>query len=57
MKTESYASVIRSLRGVNMNERARARAEAGARASAAIIELLVGVAGIVGLRAKQSEQA
>ncbi|HYH43172.1 MAG TPA: hypothetical protein VD867_14455 [Burkholderiales bacterium] len=57
MKSESYISVLRGLRGINMNQRDRARAEAGVLASATIIELLAGMAGMVGLRAKNSQPA
>ena len=45
MNESTYTSVLRELRGINMNERDRARAEDGVRKSAVIVELLVGVFG------------
>ena len=56
MKTESYSTVLRGLRAINMNTRDRARAEAGLHTSAVIVELLAGMAGLVGLRSKSVEQ-
>jgi hypothetical protein len=55
MQKDLYSSVLDGLRGINMTMRQRARAEAGMRASAAIIEMLVGMAGLVGLRSKQTQ--
>ena len=55
MQTEFYSSVLNGLCAINMNVRDRARAEAGVRTSAAIIETLVGMAGLVGLRRKQTD--
>ena len=52
MKTEFCSSVLRGLSDIHMNERDRARAENGVRKSAAIVELIVGVASYVGLRSK-----
>jgi hypothetical protein len=55
MQKDFYSSVLDGLHGINMTMRQRARAEAGMRASAAIMEMLVGMAGLVGLRSKQTE--
>ena len=55
MQTDFYSSVLDALRGINMNTRQRARAEAGVRTSAAIVEVLVGMAGLVGFRSKSTD--
>ena len=52
MNESFYTSVLRELRGIQMNDRDRARAEDGVRKSAAIVELLVGM---FGRRADQAD--
>ena len=55
MQTDFYSSVLNALHGINMNTRQRAQAESGVRTSAAIVEVLVGMAGLVGLRSKSTD--
>ena len=52
-----YHSMLRDIRGINMNERDRARAEDGVRKSAALVDFLMGMAGIVGVGEKQDKKA
>jgi hypothetical protein len=52
MQTESCSSVLRGLSGIHMSERDRARAENGVRRSAALVDLILGVASYVGLGSK-----
>ena len=47
-------SMLRDLRAIKMSDRVRVQAESGVRASAAIVEALLGMASYVGFRAKQS---
>ena len=54
MQTDLGSSVLRGLRGIQMSDRDRARAENGVRKSAAIVELLLGVAGYMGFRSKHA---
>ncbi len=52
MQTELCSNLLRGLSDIHMSERDRVRAENGVRRSAAIVELIVGVASYVGLRSK-----
>lgn len=52
MQTEFCSSVLRGLTDIHMTDRERTRAENGVRRSAAIVELILGVANYVGLRSK-----
>ena len=51
-----YHSMLQDMRGINMSERERARAEDGVRKSAALVNLLVGMAGFVGVGEKQDKK-
>ena len=56
-KESFYRSMLRDLRSIKMNQHQRTRAEEGVRQSAAIVELLLGVAGYFGAREQQVNKA